>query len=105
MFEWVKEDLKKISSHQHKFYLIINIIYMVMLNIMTFGVGIMMLCFSVKDFWWISLLFFIGGIVINIISVYGIKSRLRYYRLALEREKSEQENKIKEDNYETKNSL
>ena len=25
MFEWVKEDLKKISSHQHKYYLIISI--------------------------------------------------------------------------------
>ncbi len=105
MFEWVKKDLEKISSHQHKYYLIISIIYMIVLNVGSLSIGITLLCFSVKDFWWVTLMFVSMGLMGDIIFLFIIKSRLKYYRLALAREKKEQENKIKENNYETKNSL
>ncbi len=50
-------------------------------------------------------MFVLMGLMGDIIFLFVIKSRLKYYRLALAREKKEQENKIKENNYETKNSL
>ena len=99
----IREEIQKVSSYQYKCNLITSSICC--------AIGlIVFISFSIYEFctariWWLGLIPLGIALLIGFMFGFCIAWLVKRYKYALAREKKEQENKIKEDNIETENSL